>query len=45
MFGTLSVSVELVKDASKRDAVLSSVIDDVCEGKKLEKNVNLKMVK
>ena len=37
VFGTLPVSVELIKDASKRDAVLSSVIDDVCKGKKLNK--------
>ena len=42
VFGTLPVSIELVKDASKRDAVLSSVIDDVCKGKKLNKNVNFK---
>ena len=42
MFGTLPVSVEMVKEASKRDAVLSSVIDDVCKGKKLNKNVNIK---
>ena len=42
VFGTLPVSVELVKDASKRDAVMSSVIDHVCKGKKLNKNVNFK---
>ena len=31
---------DVVKDASKRDAVLSSVIADVYKGKKLSKNVN-----
>ena len=40
VFGNFSV--EVVKDASKRDAVLSSVINDVCKGKKLNKNVNFK---
>ena len=42
VFGTLPASVVMVKEASKRDAVLSSVIDDVCKGKKLNKNVNIK---
>ena len=37
VFGTLPVSVDVVKDASKRDAALSSAIDDVCKWKKLEK--------
>ena len=43
VFGTLPASVEMVKEATKRVAVLSSVIDDVCKGKKLNKNVNIKM--
>eukprot|EP00794_Sanderia_malayensis_P014512 gene14512-16018_t len=42
VFGTLPVSVDVIKNASKRDAVLSSVIDDVGEGKKLNKNLNFK---
>ena len=32
----------MVKEATKRVAVLSSVIDDVCKGKKLNTNVNIK---
>ena len=42
VFGTLPVSVDMVKDASRRDPVLSSVSDDVCKGRKLNKNLNAK---
>ena len=38
VFGTLPVSVDVVKDASKRDAVFSRVIDDICNGRKLSRN-------
>eukprot|EP00795_Rhopilema_esculentum_P016067 gene16067-7417_t len=44
VFGTLPVSAEDVKDASRRDALLSSVIDDVCKGRKVSKNLNFKEV-
>ena len=45
VLGTFPVSVAVAKDASKRDAILSSVIDDgkkLRKGKKLNKNVNFK---
>ena len=42
VFGTLPVSADAVKDASRRDAVLSSVIGDICNGRKLNKNMDFK---
>ena len=44
VFQTLPVSAEDVKDASRRDSILLSVIDDVCKGRKLSENLNFKEV-
>ena len=41
VFGTLPVSDDVVKDASKRDVAFSRVIDDICNGRKLSRNSSL----
>ena len=41
VFGTLPISVDVVKDATKRDVVFSRVIDDICNGRELSRNSSL----